>query len=110
MEALTKAVDALAEAVKKVSDTAKKTVPDPKEIARISGGWWLTILMLIIVANTLITIYLYPTQRPDYWWLPGAWIWFSLRDWVWIPIKEYIWPETIKDPNKRKRFSPPRIA
>ena len=37
-------------------------------------------IALLIVANTLITIYLYPTQRPDYWWLPGAWIWFQVYD------------------------------
>jgi hypothetical protein len=70
---------------------------------------WLAIVALTIVANTLITIYLFPSQRPDYWWLPGAWIWFLIYDRVWIPIKHYIWPET--DPDKKRRmFSPPRIA
>ena len=69
------------------------------------------VIVLLIVANTLITIYFFPTQAPDYWWLPGAWIWFLLRDRVWIPLKEYLWPETIRDPNKRRRmFNPPRIA
>jgi hypothetical protein len=69
------------------------------------------ILVLAIVANTLLIIYLFPTQRPDYWWLPGASLWFLLHDRVWVPIREYLWPETIKDPNKRRRmFSPPRIA
>ena len=70
---------------------------------------WMTILALVIVANTLITIYLYPGFRPDYWWLPGAWLWFQLRDRVWIPLRNYIWPEL--DPNRPpRRFTPPRIA
>jgi hypothetical protein len=72
---------------------------------------WVTGFALLIVANLLLTIYFYPTQRPDYWWLPGAWIWFLIRDRIWVPLREYIWPETITDPNKRRRmFSPPRIA
>ncbi len=76
-------------------------------------GWegWLVLLTMVIVANTLITLTLYPSKKPDYWWLPGAWIWFKLRDLVLIPVWDYLYPETIQDPNKRRRlYSPPRIA
>lgn len=66
----------------------------------------MTLVALLMVANLLITIYLYPTQRPDYWWLPGLWIFLLLRDRVWTPIKYSIWPET----NPKRKFSPPRIA
>jgi hypothetical protein len=66
---------------------------------------WGTLIALILVANLFITIYLYPRKRPDYWWLPGAWIWFKLHDYLW-PID----PEA-SDPNKRRKFfAPPRIA
>ena len=71
------------------------------------------LIVLVIVANTLITIYLYPSQRPDYWWFPGAWIFFILYDELWEPIRDYIWPPPYNpnDPNmRRKLFSPPRIA
>lgn len=71
----------------------------------MSPSSWFAIAVLAIVANTLITIYLFPKQAPDYWWLPGAWIWFLL--------KEYLFPvdSDPTDPNKRRRvFNPPRIA
>ena len=74
---------------------------------------WFAIVMLVIIANTLITIGLYPSKKPDYWWLPGAWIFFLLYDRVWVPIRNRIWPPPFdpKDPNMRRRtFAPPRIA
>lgn len=101
MELLTKAANAFAE----VGTAATNAIPPPPDVSKISASGWFAILVLTIVANTLITIYLYPKMKPDYWWLPGAWIWFKIRD--------YIWPvdPNANDPNKRKRFySPPRIA
>ena len=102
MEALAKAATALAEAAEA---TATKTKP--------SG--WIAIVALTIVANTLITIYLYPSQRPDYWWLPGAWIVFLIYDYIWRPFRNWLYSYTddpdSKDPNKRRKFfAPPRIA
>lgn len=76
-----------------------------QSLASITGSGWFTIAVLTIVANTLITIYLYPTKAPDYWWLPGAWIWFKLTDFF-FPVDPYA-----NDPTKRRKFfSPPRIA
>ena len=69
---------------------------------------WFAIFMLAIVANTIITILLYPSQKPNYWWLPGAWIWFKFRDLIWVPLYTWMYPAT--DPNIRKHFAPPRIA
>jgi hypothetical protein len=74
---------------------------------------WFAVAVLVIVANTLITIGLYPSAKPDYWWLPGAWLFFILYDRVWVPIRNRIWPPPYNpnDPNMRKRlFNPPRIA
>ncbi len=75
---------------------------------------WFAILVLVIVANMIITVALYPSHTPDYWWLPGAWIFFLLYDRVWVPIRNRIWPPMFdpKDPNKRlkRTFAPPRIA
>jgi hypothetical protein len=74
---------------------------------------WFAILVLAVIANTLITIGLYPSQKPNYWWLPGAWIVFLLHDRVWVPIRNRIWPDdpNSRDPNKRRRtFMPPRVA
>jgi hypothetical protein len=76
-----------------------------QSLASISASGWFTILVLTIVANTLITIYLYPAQKPTYWWLPGAWIWFKIRDLIWP------YDPNANDPNKRRKFfTPPRIA
>ena len=105
MEALTKAANALTEAIKATTDAAKKVVPPPPDVSSITGAGWFTIFVLVVIANTLITIYFYPKMKPETLWIPGAWIWFKIRD--------YFWPvdPNANDPNKRKRFySPPRIA
>jgi hypothetical protein len=68
---------------------------------------WITLVALAIVANTLIMIYLFPTKRPDYWWLPGALIWFMIYDYLWTPVRDFIWPPI--DPTK-PRWVLPRIA
>jgi hypothetical protein len=83
-------------------------------VKKITPSSWFAIVIIAIIANTLITIGLYPSQKPDYWWLPGAWILFLLNDKVWKPIRNRIWPPPFdpKDPNKRlkRTFAPPRIA
>jgi hypothetical protein len=71
-------------------------------VSKITGSGWFAIAVLTVVANTLITIYLYPSQKPDYWWLPGSWIWFKLREWFWPP------PPSAEE--LRRRFRAPRIA
>lgn len=63
-----------------------------------------TIIVVFIVANTLITIYLYPSQRPDFWWIPGAWVWFKFQDLL-ISLNPYP-----TDSTGRRRYPAPRIA
>lgn len=101
MELLTKASNAFAE----VGTAVTRALPPPPNVSTITASGWFAIMVLTIVANTLITIYLYPSQKPNYWWLPGAWIWFKLND-IFFPVD----PNS-KDPNKRRKFfTPPRIA
>lgn len=84
-------------------------------LASLTSSGWVAVVVLAIILNTLITIILYPSQKPTYWWLPGAWIVFQLYDRIWIPLRDWWYSYTVdpnsKDPNKRRKFfAPPRIA